>query len=84
MNILLFFYFLIFLIFRIILSYILIAIKYNEDDYFSNEFYSKVGGITLQELNVLEFESLLLIKHTLFVEKGFFYKYKLYLDQFAK
>ncbi len=60
------------------------AIKYNEDDYFSNEFYSKVGGISLQEINALEYESLILIKHTLFVEQEFFLKYKLYLDQYLK
>lgn len=69
---------------RIILSFILLAIKYNEDDYYSNEFYSKVGGITLQEINMLEFESIVLIKHTLFVESEFFMKYKLYLDQYIK
>jgi Cyclin len=61
-----------------------LAIKYNEDDYFSNEFYSKVGGISLQEINALEYESLILIKHTLFVEQEFFLKYKLYLDQYLK
>jgi hypothetical protein len=62
----------------------LLAIKYNEDDYYSNEFYSKVGGISLQEINIMEFEALLFLKHVLFVDKEFFYKYKLYLDQYVK
>ena len=31
---------------KLILGGLLIAIKYNEDDYFSNTFYSKVGGVT--------------------------------------
>ncbi len=30
------------------------AIKYNEDVYYDNEFYSKVGGLSCPELNRLE------------------------------
>ena len=39
---------------RIILASLMLAIKYNEDDYYSNEYYAKVGGIALKELNRLE------------------------------
>ena len=39
---------------RIILASLILAIKYNEDDYYSNEYYAKVGGIALKELNRLE------------------------------
>lgn len=60
------------------------SIKYNEDDYFANDFYAKVGGISMQEINVLEYEAILLLKHTLFVEHDFFSKYKIYLDQYSK
>ena len=69
---------------RIILAFIVLSIKYNEDDYFANDFYSKVGGLSLQEINVLEYESLILLKHNLFVEDDFFSKYKIYLDQYSK
>ena len=34
---------------RIILTSLVIAIKCNEDEYYSNSFYAKVGGITLKE-----------------------------------
>ena len=33
----------------------LLAIKYNEDDYYSNKYYARVGGISLCELNELEY-----------------------------
>lgn len=33
---------------------IMVAIKYQDDDYYKNEYYAKVGGITLQEINDLE------------------------------
>jgi hypothetical protein len=33
---------------------VLIAIKFNEDDFYENTFYSKVGGVDLLELNSLE------------------------------
>ena len=37
---------------KLILGGLLIAIKYNEDDYFSNIFYSKVGGVSKKEKNI--------------------------------
>lgn len=62
----------------------LLAIKYNEDDYYSNEYYAKVGGVSLTEINLLEYESLKLIKHRLFVDADFFIKYKTYLNHYLK
>jgi hypothetical protein len=53
----------------------IIAIKYNEDNFYSSEVYAKLGGITVRELNYLEFQFLILIKFSLFVEKGLFDKY---------
>jgi hypothetical protein len=69
---------------RIILATVLIAIKYNEDDYFSNDYYAKVGGISLQEINTLEYECVKLMNHRLFVDEEFYKKYELYLKQYQK
>jgi hypothetical protein len=69
---------------RIILATITIAIKYNEDDYFSNDYYAKVGGISLQEINSLEYECVKLLKHKLFIDDEFFNKYETYLKQYQK
>jgi hypothetical protein len=55
------------------------AIKYNEDDYYSNTFYAKVGGVTMQEINSLEIELSKLLKYHLFVDNDLFNKYKIYL-----
>lgn len=57
----------------------LISIKYNEDDYFANEFYAKVGGITRVEMDKLEYEFLALVDFKLFVDENIFNKYHTYL-----
>ena len=42
------------LAYSLFMAAILLAIKYNEDVYYDNEFYSKVGGLSCTELNGLE------------------------------
>jgi hypothetical protein len=69
---------------RIILSAVVLAIKYNEDDYYSNEFYAKVGGVSLQEINSLELDAINMLDHILFVDEEFFNKYKIYLKHYLK
>ena len=44
----------------------LIALKYNEDDYFNNEFYAKVGGVKKKEIDKLEYEFLIRSEYKLF------------------
>ena len=61
---------------------ILIAIKYNEDDFYSNTYYAKVGGITLKEINNLESEFLSLINFNLWIDFEIFTKYQNYLEQY--
>ena len=57
----------------------LIALKYNEDDYFNNEFYAKVGGVTKKEIDNLEYEFLIRSEYKLFVSEDVFEKYNNYL-----
>lgn len=64
---------------KLILAAMVVAIKYNEDDYYSTSFYAKVGGISLNEMNNLEYEFLSLIDFTLFVEQALFDKYNEYI-----
>ena len=64
---------------KLIIASMLVSIKYNEDDYFSNEFYAKVGGIRMTEMNKLEYEFLCLIEFNLFVNEEVFNKYNTYL-----
>lgn len=64
---------------RIILISIVIATKFNEDECYTNKYYAKVGGVPTNELNLLEFEFLKLLKYDLFVNKRIYYSYKKYL-----
>ena len=60
---------------KLILASFILAIKYNEENYYSMTFYSKIGGISLSELNNLEFECLILIRYNLFIQPKLFDKY---------
>lgn len=67
---------------RITYTAIILAVKYNEDDYYSNNYYSKVGGVSITELNALELEFVKLIKYSLFIKREVFDKYKIYLTHY--
>jgi hypothetical protein len=69
---------------RILFSSILVAIKYNEDKIYDNLFYSKVAGISLKELNVLENKFLKIIDFELFIPKEVYEKYYNYLNNDIK
>ena len=61
---------------RIILASLMLAIKYNEDDYYSNEYYAKVDGIALKELNRLEYSILLLLDFNIFIDDATYGNYE--------
>ena len=60
----------------------MLAIKYNEDDYYSNKYYAKVGGINLDELNSLEYNFLILLDFDVFINEETNEKYKEQLNDF--
>ena len=60
----------------------MLAIKYNEDDYYSNKYYAKVGGINLDELNSLEYNFLILLDFDVFIDEETYEKYKEKLKDF--
>lgn len=61
---------------RLFFSSLLIAIKYNEDYFYTNKFYSNVSGLKCSELNKLELKFSTEIKFDLFVDKNLYEKYK--------
>ena len=63
-------------IYKLILSAMVVAIKYNEDLFYSSAIYAKLGGLSVSELNYLEFQFLILIKFSLFIENDLYDKYK--------
>ena len=60
---------------KLILASFILAIKYNEENYYSMIYYSKIGGVTLSEIKNLESEFLILVRYKLFVETKLFDKY---------
>ena len=60
---------------KLILAAFILAIKYNEDSFYKMNHYSKVGGVSLSELNNLVSEYLLLMKYNLFVDTKLYDKY---------
>jgi hypothetical protein len=68
---------------RIILGCLLLAIKYNEDIYFTNEQYAKIGGVSLEELNRLESNSIVLLNFKLYISEDLFQKYSKYIENYS-
>lgn len=74
----------VFNIHRLVLACLIVAIKYNEDDYYSNEYYAKVGGITLKELNILEYNILILLDFNVFVDEGIYESYENQIKDYSR
>eukprot|EP00826_Nyctotherus_ovalis_P039910 TRINITY_DN3874_c0_g1_i8.p1 TRINITY_DN3874_c0_g1~~TRINITY_DN3874_c0_g1_i8.p1 ORF type:complete len:164 (-),score=11.17 TRINITY_DN3874_c0_g1_i8:137-628(-) len=60
---------------RLILSTVILAAKYSEDEYVDNATFSKIGGIPLPELNLLEAYTLILLHYNLRVTTELYYQY---------
>lgn len=65
-----------FIVHKIILASLICATKFNEDFYYSMEYYSKSGGVKKQEIINLEYEFLVMMNFSLFVENDLYEKYE--------
>ena len=54
---------------RILITSIMLAAKFYDDQYFNNAYYAKIGGLDTSELNSLEAEFVLHIKFVLAVQE---------------
>lgn len=63
---------------RIILTSVRLANKYNDDNFYKNSYFAKIGGISCNELNELEKEYLFLLNFNLYVSLD---DYVLYYNQ---
>ena len=61
---------------RIFFTAILISIKYNEDDIFKNDYYSQISGVTLTEINKMEYTFISLLDFNLYINPSVFEKYQ--------
>lgn len=66
-------------VYKLFLAAVIIAVKYNEDSYDDNNYFAKVGGITLSEMNILEKEILNLLNFRVWVSEEIYSKYHDYL-----
>ena len=62
-------------VYRILLTAILVAIKYNEDEIYDNFIYAEIFGVKTKKLNKLENKFLELIEFKLFISKKEFQLY---------
>jgi len=68
----------------VIITASVLAIKYNEDDYYANTFYAKVGGVSLDEINQLEYDFLQMCDFSMGIKPKKFQKYQEYLNQYIE
>jgi len=60
---------------RLVLTAVVLAIKYSDDIYADNVVYSKIGGVSLAEINSLEAEMLSLLQFNLYVNPQLYFQY---------
>ena len=67
---------------RILFSAILLSIKYNEDSFYDNKYYSQIAGVKVKELQILEYNFIKLLNCELYVSRELYDKYQVYLENF--
>jgi hypothetical protein len=67
---------------RLLFGAVLISIKYNEDSYYDNKFYSEIAGVKLKELKNIEYTFLELNDFNVFINDKEYEQYKKYLEEF--
>ena len=65
---------------RIIFIAVLIAIKYNEDKFFQNDYYAKVSGIPIDKLKKLEYTFFCMCDFNMYISHETFDKYNKFLN----
>jgi len=68
---------------RVIITSVMLAAKFFDDQYFNNAYYAKVGGVPVGEMNILEVELLFRLNFSLHVTTDVFKKYKSELSHHA-
>ncbi|CAD8140805.1 unnamed protein product [Paramecium octaurelia] len=69
---------------RFLLLALVTAIKFQDDDYYKNEYYAKVGGINLKEINKLEQEFLEYMNYELFIDEQQYLVYEKRLLEYGE
>ena len=67
-------------IYKLIFIAIVLAAKFMEDNCLNSKIYSKIGGITIKEFEILEIKFCLFINYRLYIKKDLFDKYYLNIN----
>ena len=65
---------------RLLITSIMLAAKFFDDQYYNNAYYAKIGGVPCQEMNALEVEFLFIANFTLYVSTA---KYSQYYSELS-
>lgn len=69
---------------RVLITSVMLATKFFDDETFNNLYYARVGGLQVSELNQLEQKFLLLIDFSLTIQAEVFERYRCELSKHAK
>lgn len=69
---------------RLAICAMTLAAKFQDDEFYTNSFYAKVGGIQLEEINALEVKMLQLLDYRLHVSPAEFEGYRHVLNEAAE
>eukprot|EP00388_Colpodella_angusta_P007905 GDKJ01021975.1.p1 GENE.GDKJ01021975.1~~GDKJ01021975.1.p1 ORF type:complete len:210 (+),score=31.32 GDKJ01021975.1:54-683(+) len=61
---------------RLLVTAVMLAAKFFDDQYYSNAYYARVGGVRSKEINVLEVHFLTLIGYQLYVSPSEYEQYR--------
>jgi hypothetical protein len=61
---------------KFVFASILVSIKFNEDKIYKNDYYACVAGVSLKELNSMEYNFLQILDYQIFVKENILNKYK--------
>ena len=65
-------------IFRILLIFVYISIKANEDIIIKPEYYAKISGVSVKDLNILEYQMCVALNFDFFVKSEYYEQYFIY------
>ena len=65
-------------IFRILLIFVYISIKVNEDIVIKSEYYAKISGVSVKDLNILEYQMCVAMDFDFFVKSDYYEQYFTY------
>ena len=61
---------------KLLFSSILLSIKYNEDIIYQNDYYCQIFGVSLKELNLMEYNFFILLDYKFYVNDEIYEEYK--------